>query len=431
MEADAIVKLSEIKEWYLYSQAGDKVIYIIGFMIIMALAVVFITKNYKIPMVVGYVFLGILLSVDLVERLPFLTDGAKQWYGFAVENIGYVSHLALGFIAFTIGSELSVRLLRKLGKSITYITLLQALGAFFIVVLGVYILNYPFYMALLLGAIATATAPAATVMVLREYNAEGIVTSMILAVVAIDDALALIVFSLVEPISLIQFSGEGALHWKHILIVPSIEILGSLVLGLMLGYFSQKVIVSVNDKTKKVLTLVATIIGGTAFSILFHLSPLITNMAVGFAFRNFTRRNPGIAEYLETITIPLYAMFFILAGTEIQFDGIASVGFLILATVYFLTRLSGKIGGSWLGAVIAKAPDNVRKYVGLGLLPQSGVAIALAYTVQKDFVAAPDIGKLIFNVLLITAALTEVVGPLATKYAITKAGEIREVASER
>ncbi|MFW5986029.1 MAG: cation:proton antiporter [Halanaerobiales bacterium] len=429
MEIDVIENIAQIKEWYLFNQAGDKVILIIGFFILLAMFVVFITKNYRIPIVVGYVFLGILLSVDLIERLPFFSAETKQWYGFVIENLGYISHLALGFIAFTIGSELSTRLLRKLGKSISFITLLQASGAFLIVALGVYVLNYPLYMALLLGAIATATAPAATVMVLREYNAEGIVTSMILAVVAIDDALALIVFSLVEPIALIQFSGEPVLDLSHILMVPAIEIFGSLAVGLLWGYVSQRVIVNINDKTKKVLMMVATIIGGTALAILFHLSPLITNMAVGFAYRNFARKNPGIAEYLETITIPLYALFFILAGTEIQFDGIVSISFLILAAVYFLTRAVGKIGGSWLGAFFAEAPDNVRKYVGLGLLPQSGVAIALAYTIQRNFVAAPDIGKLIFNILLVTAAMTEVVGPLATKYAITKADEIREVAS--
>jgi len=418
-------RMLEVKEWLLYNQAGDKIIYIIAFFTIMSLLVVFLTKKLKVPIVVGYVFLGILLSVDLIERLPFLTVEAKEWYGFTVESFDYISHLALGFIAFTIGSELSIRVLKKLGKSITYITVVQALGAFFVVAAGVYLLGYPIYMALLLGAIATATAPAATVMVLQEYRAEGLITSMILAVVAIDDALALIIFSLIEPIALIQFSGGGALHLGQVLLVPAFEIFGSIIVGLILGYFSQKLVVSIDDKTKKVLTLLATIIGGTAFSIMFHLSPLITNMAIGFAYRNFARKNLGIAEHMDTITIPLYALFFIIAGTEISFDGIASWTFFALAAVYFLTRVIGKVGGSWLGAVIAKAPEKVRKYVGLGLLPQSGVAIALAYTVQKDFINVPSVGTLIFNILLITAALTEVVGPLATKYAITKAGENR------
>ncbi|MFP4015494.1 MAG: cation:proton antiporter [Halanaerobiales bacterium] len=413
----------EVKDWLIYNQAGNKVIYIVAFFTIMSLGIVFLTKKMKVPIVVGYVFLGILLSSDLIGRLPLLSAEAKEWYAFTVENIGYISHVALGFIAFTIGSELSIRLIKKLGKSISYITILQALGAFIIVTVGVILLGYPIYIALVLGAIATATAPAATVMVLQEYRAEGIITSMILAVVAIDDALALIIFSLIQPIALIQFSGEGALNFSHIVLFPLLEIIASIAVGLLLGYISQKVVVEIDDKTKKVLTLLATILGGIALSISLHLSPLITNMAIGFAYRNFTRKNPGVAEPMDTITIPLYALFFIIAGTEIQFDGIASVSFLILAAVYFGARIIGKVGGSWLGAVIAKAPEKVRKYVGLGLLPQGGVAIALAYTVQQDFINAPEVGTLIFNILLITAAMTEVVGPLATKYAITKAGE--------
>ncbi|MFW6022627.1 MAG: cation:proton antiporter [Halanaerobiaceae bacterium] len=423
MEYSYLDSILEVREWFLYNQAGEKIIYMVGFFTLMALLVIFLTKRFRVPVVVGYVFLGILLSVDLIERMPFLTQEIKEWYAFTVESFGYISNLALGFIAFTIGSELSVRLLKKLGKNITYITFLQAFGAFFIVALGVLALGYPLYMSLLFGAIATATAPAATVMVLKEYQAEGMVTSMILAVVAIDDALALIIFSLVEPIALIQQSGQGSLHLQHILLLPAVEIIGSIVVGLLLGYISQKIVVNEDDKTKKVMTLIATIVGGSALSILFHLSPLITNMSVGFAYRNFSRKNPGIAEPMDTITIPLYAIFFILAGTEIMFDDIASLPFLILAGVYFLTRIVGKIGGSWLGALISKAPEKIRKYVGLGLLPQSGVAIALAYTVQQDFINAPEVGNLIFNILLLTAALTEVVGPLATKYAVTKAGE--------
>ncbi len=424
---DMSESLREIQEWVSINQVGDKVIYIAGIFMILALMVVFLTKRIKVPIVVGYVFLGIMLSFDIINNLPFLTTLQKQWYNFTVENLGYISQLALGFIALTIGSELSIKMLTKLGKTITYIVILQALAAFLIVAVCVYLIGQPLYMALLLGAIATATAPAATVMVLKEYNAEGIVTSMILAVVAIDDALALILFSLIKPVAMMLYNGEWVISLDQIIINPLLEISGSIIIGLLLGYLSQLIIVSVDDKSKKILTLVGTVISGLALSILFHLSPLITNMAVGFAYRNFARRNLGIAAYLETLTIPLYALFFIIAGTEIRFSAMGSSIFLILAMIYFLARIVGKIGGSWLGGVLARAPEKIRKYVGLGLLPQSGVAIALAYAVQKEFVREPAIGMLIFNVLLLTSALTEVVGPLVTKYALVKAGEAREV----
>ncbi|MFW6232780.1 MAG: cation:proton antiporter, partial [Bacteroidota bacterium] len=138
---------------------------------------------------------------------------------------------------------------------------------------------------------------------------------------------------------------------------------------------------------------------------------------------NFAKKNLLISEYLDTITIPLYALFFIIAGTEIRFSEMGSVSFFLIAAVYFIARSIGKIGGASLAAQISGASENVKKYIGLGLLPQSGVAIALAYSVQKQYAEAPEISMLIFNTLLLTAAVTEIFGPLMTKYALLKSGE--------
>ncbi len=428
MNSELVDNLGKMEEWVIHYQANDKLIYLIGFFIFAALLVVLASKKYKVPIVVGYVFLGILLSGDIIDSLPFLSIEQKEWYHFITESLGYIANSALAFIAFTIGSELSIKILKNLGKKIVYISILEAAGAFIIVTVVVLALGKPLYLALVLGAIASATAPAATVMVLKEYNAEGLLTSMILAIVGIDDAIALIIFSLVEPFALNLYLGEGELSIANALLTPIIEIGGSIIVGITIGYISQKLIVTVEDKTKKILTLVATIIGGSAIAIYLNLSPLITNMAIGFAYRNFARKNLGIAEYMETLTIPLYALFFILAGTEIQLKAIFSASFLVLAFAYTIARVMGKVGGAFLGAYLSDAPDKIKKYVGLGLLPQSGVAIALAYTIQKHFVSptGDNIGLLVFNTLLFTASLTEVFGPLATKYAITKAGEINE-----
>ncbi len=426
MEVELIEKLRDIEEWFLLNQAGDKFIYVIAFLIFTAFLVVLLAKKYRVPIVVGYVFLGILLSHDIVNKLPFLTAEQKEWYFFSLENFEYIANIALAFIAFTIGSELSIKILKRLGKSIIFIALLEATGAFIIVTLAVLAIGQPLYLALILGSIASATAPAATVMVLKEYKAEGVLTSMIMAVVGIDDAIALIIFSLMAPIAYIQYSGEGQLALTHILGGPMIEIFGSIIIGLIIGYLSQKLISTFEDDTKKILTLVTTIIGGSALALLLNFSPLITNMTVGFAYRNFARKNLGISNYLDTLTTPLYAMFFILAGTEIQLTSIASTSFLVVAFVYLIARVIGKISGARLGATLGQAPEKVKKYIGFALLPQSGVAIALAYSVQKHFVTAPKVGLLVFNVLLFTAALTEVFGPFATKYAVIKAGEAHE-----
>lgn len=419
-------ELQHIEEWFIFNQVGNKTIYVLGFLLFVGLLVVLISKKMKVPIVVGYVFIGILLSTDIVKALPFLSPEQKEWYFFTLESFEFVPSLALAFIAFTIGSELSVKVFKHLGKSISYIALLESGMAFLVVTLAVLAIGRPLYLALLLGAIASATAPAATVMVLREYKSEGVLTSTIMAVVGIDDAIALIIFSLIKPVAFIQYSGEGNIAFSHVLVEPVIEIFGSVITGLAIGFVSQHFIGQYNDDTKKIMTLVATIIGTSALAIYLNFSPLIANMAVGFAYRNFARKNLGIGEYLETMTTPLYALFFILAGTEIKLTSIASTSFLFVAFIYLLARVAGKVSGASLGAYLGNAPDKVKKYIGFGLLPQSGVAIALAYTVQKDFISAPAVGLLIFNTLLFTAALTEVFGPFATKYAITKAGEVQE-----
>lgn len=425
MESKMVEQILSYEEWFINNQVGNKEIFLISFFVVSALIIVLIAKKYNIPIVVGYVFLGILLSVEVINVIPFLSLEHKVWYAFLISSFEYLTSIALGFIAFTIGSELSLKLFKKLGKSITYIVLIQGLGAFLMVFLGVLLIGYEMYIALLLGAIASATAPAATVMVIKEYNAKGPVTSMIMAVVGLDDGLALILFSLIKPIAYNQYTGQTDFNLNQMVVTPLVEVFGSILIGLIIGYLSVTFIQNIEDKTKKILTLIATISLGISLSLLFNLSPLITNMMVGFSYRNFARKNLDIADYLDTLTVPLYAMFFILAGTEIRFS-VLNYSFIWLAIVYSTMRVIGKVGGASLAAYLANTSDNIRKYVGLGLLPQSGVAIALAYTVQQQFTKEPQLGLLIFNILLFTAALTEIFGSFATKYALTKADELNK-----
>ena len=411
---------SEVENWLTLNQIAEKEIYIIAFFILSAFLVVLAAKKYRVPIVVGYVFLGILLSPDVVALIPAVNT---EFYSYVLADIDYITKIALAFIAFTIGSELSIKNIRRLGKSIFYIVVIQSVAAFAFVAAVVYAFGWPLYVALLLGAIATATAPAATVMVLKEFNAEGPLTSTIMAVIGIDDAVALIFFSLISPLSYSLFKGEAVLHYEEMFLLPLIEILGALIVGLFFGYLGQFLITSYEEKTKKILALITMILLSSSISIYFGFSALIANMAVGFAVRNFSKKNLQVSEYLDTLTIPLYALFFIIAGTEIRFSEMGSLSFLALAVIYFTARSIGKIGGATFAARISGASEAVKKYVGLGLLPQSGVAIALAYSVQKQYAEDPEIGLLVFNTLLLTAALTEVVGPLLTKYAVIKSGE--------
>ncbi|MFN2340937.1 MAG: cation:proton antiporter [Halanaerobium sp.] len=410
----------DVERWLRLNSISEKEIYMISFFILLSFLIVLLSKKYKVPIVVGYVFLGIMLSPDIVALVPIIDI---EFYSFVLADLDYITKIALAFIAFTIGSELSIKQIRRLGKSIYYIVVIQSIAAFALVALAIYLFGWPLYMALLLGAIATATAPAATVMVLKEFNAEGPLTSTIMAVIGIDDAIALIVFSLISPLSYSLFKGEAVVHYQEMFLVPLIEIFGAVIVGLLFGYLGQFLITSYEEKTKKILALITMILLSSSVSVYFGFSALIANMSVGFAVRNFAKKNLQVSEYLDTLTIPLYAMFFIIAGTEIRFSEMGSLSFLLIAAIYFIARSIGKIGGATFAARISDASESVKKYVGLGLLPQSGVAIALAYSVQQQYAEAPEIGLVIFNTLLLTAALTEVVGPLLTKYAVIQSGE--------
>jgi Kef-type K+ transport system membrane component KefB len=413
----------EVENWLVLNDIAHKELYLISLLLLLAFLVVLLAKKYRVPIVVGYVFLGILMSPDIISLFPTIDQEMSNMYTFVLANLDYVTNIALAFIAFTIGSELSIKTIKRLGKSIFSIAIMESVAAFLVVTAAVYMIGRPLFMALLFGAIASATAPAATVMVLKEYNAEGPLTSTIMAVVGLDDAFALIIFSLINPIAYSQYKGEGAINLSEIIVMPLIEILGAIILGLLFGYLAQYLLTKFNEKTRKILTIVTTITLSSSVSIFLGFSALIANMSVGFAVRNFAKKNLQISEEIDTLTIPLYAMFFIIAGTEIRFSEMGSLSFLLIAFIYLTARIIGKVGGSTLAARISGAPEAVKKYIGLGLLPQSGVAIALAYSVQKQYAQDPEVGLLIFNTLLLTAAMTEVFGPLLTKYAVVNAGE--------
>jgi Kef-type K+ transport system membrane component KefB len=413
----------EVEEWLVLNDVANKELYLISLLLLFAFLVVLLAKKYRIPIVVGYVFLGILLSPDIISIFSVIDSETVNMYTFVLSNLDYVTNIALAFIAFTIGSELSIKTLKRLGKSIFSIAIMESVLAFVVVTAALYFIGRPLYMALLFGAIASATAPAATVMVLKEYNAEGPLTSTIMAVVGLDDAFALIIFSLINPIAYSQYRGEGAIKLSEIIVLPLIEIFGAIILGLFFGYITQYLLTKFNEKTRKILTIVTSITLSSAVSIFFGLSALIANMSVGFAVRNFAKKNLEISEEMDTLTVPLYAMFFIIAGTEIRFSEMGSLSFLLIAFTYLIARIIGKVGGATLAARISGAPEAVQKFIGFGLLPQSGVAIALAYSVQKQYVQDTKVGLLIFNTLLLTAAMTEVFGPLLTKYAVIQSGE--------
>jgi Kef-type K+ transport system membrane component KefB len=419
---EAAIELEQLQHWFHINELQTRAIYLIAFFLVLAMLAIIFSKKYSLPIVVGYVLFGIVISPDILNLIPFLESEFHSWYEFLIIKLDYITQIALAFIVFTIGSELSLRTFKRLGKSIYIITIFEALGGAIVSALAVYIIGAPIYMALLLGAIAAASAPASTIMVLKEYNAEGPLSSTLMAVVGLDNTLSLILFALISPVAM-MFIGEGESLSVQLLLVPMIEISAAIIIGLVIGYLTQHYISMVDDKTKKVVAILTSVVLSSALSLVFGLSSLIANLALGFAIRNFAEKNLDISEYLDTLTIPLYAMFFIFAGAEIRFSQMGSSVFLITAFVFLVSRIIGKYGGAMLAGQFFDVSPVVKKYIGLGLFPQGGVAIALAFSVQKQFTVVSDVSLMIFNMVILTAALTEIFGPLFTKAAVIKSGE--------
>jgi len=376
-----------------------------------------VAKRLRVPLVIGYVLMGVILgksflnifNPDLVNRMEIVND------------------LALGIIAFIIGGELNFSRLKRLGRAIFSIAISESLGAFILVSLSTYFFTKDVKISLLLGAVASATAPAATVSVINQYRTKGILTTTILGVVAIDDGIALIIYIFVAGF-VSSFLTLSHLHFAKLIFLSLGKILLSLGLGLILGiiisYLGRKVR---EKKTFFSLTLGVFLLGeGLAISV--GLSELLLIMSMAMMMSNLSpHRFVSIMDYFEVVGFPIIAGFFCLAGTRLNINLFTQIGF--LAIVYLFARFLGKYLGASLGASLSKAPAVVRRYIGLTLWPQIGVALALAIMVERNFGSLKGgeyLASLAINVLLFTTIITETVGPLATKYALNKAGEIRK-----
>jgi Kef-type K+ transport system membrane component KefB len=428
MDFTRINDLNDLQYWLIVNGVSHKIVFILGLLIVCTFLIHTLTKKLKIPSVVGYVLLGTLFSVSVLERIPLFSKGFVEWYSYLINSFNFVPTLAVSFISFTIGTSLSIKILKRLEFEFTMIVLLESIGAFVLVFLGMVAVGQPLYVALILGAIATATAPAATVMVLKEYGGEGELSATLMIVLALDEVLALIIFSFAEPISLISANPNLEFTLVNTFFLPLGKVVGAIMLGLVVGYYSQKLMATYHSKTRKVLLILATVFGVASLAVAMDMSHMIANLAVGFAYRNFAKKRLEIADRIDTLTIPLFAIYFILAGTKIEIGHITSEWFILVALVYAITRIIGKVGGASLGARLSNAPAKVSKYIGLGLLPQIGITIDLAYIIQQDFIhlsaKAMEISLLVFNIILYTTVITEIIGPLATEYALNKSGEI-------
>ena len=379
-----------------------------------------LANRYKIPDVTVYIALGVAVGYAVFSSHPAL-----------LESVEIVSDFALAIIAFIIGHELKKDVIQKLGKAIFFIAFFEAFTAFAVVFSVLYFFNiFPLHTALLLGAIASATAPAATVYVIHQYKSRGPLTSTILAVVGIDDAIALIIFVFASTIAKQTFKGGATSFSLTTVTVPLLSIFSSLLLGVAMGALFRILFKHVRNRDSMSMGIVAFVLLVMGIAEVIHISELLSVMVFSAFLTNtapvLARRSGEIMESFTSIMMPF---FFIFAGAHLDITKITSIAG--VCTIYFFARAFGKVAGASLGGILGQAPSSVRKYAGLGLIPQVGVAVALALSVKRMFgdpsgpygQQGADMAVLIINILLCSTIITESVGPLLTKFALKKAGE--------
>lgn len=334
-----------------------------------------------------------------------------------VESMHMITEVALGFIAYAIGGEFKLSYLKKIGKTPMVITMTQGLATAFCVDVGLIAMGYDVPLSLMLGAIALATAPAATLMVVRQYKARGNVTQMLLPVVAMDDALGLMVFSISASVAEALLGGEMTV--SGMVVAPLVEIFGSLLVGSVLGALLGLCSRFFGSRGNKLALSIAAVMAGVGLCSMWGLSSLLVCMMIGAVMVNISQQHEVLMEQCDRFTPPLFLLFFVLSGAELNLGVLPQVG--LIGILYILLRSVGKWGGTLLGAVCVKADKNVKKYLGLTLLPQAGVAIGMAQMVSIRF---PQLADTVSTVVLACVLVFELIGPVITKIALTKAGEI-------
>lgn len=391
-----------------------------------------LTSRLNLPDVTSYLVAGVLVGPLVLGQLGIPGLGFSSFH--FVESMGLVCDAALGFIAFSIGSEFRVSALRKTGRQATIIAIFQALTATLFVDLALIGLHFllgdklPISTCLILGAIATATAPAATLMVVNQYKAKGPLTDILLPIVALDDAVGLIVFAVSKGVAKALIGGQ--LSVISVLVNPTIEIVASLALGAALGWVFSLVEKYFNSNSKRLSLAVAFVAICAGLSKLsFHFgelhigfSSLLVCMMCGTIFCNLCDFSEEIMHKTERWTGPVYVLFFVISGAELDLTVFADLAVVGIGLMYILTRSAGKIIGASASAKMVKCEPSICKYLGITLLPQAGVALGMSVTVAAEFGTE---GAMIRNIILFSVLIYELVGPLLTKMALTAAGDIR------
>ncbi len=367
----------------------------------------------KLPSVTAYILFGILIGphfLNLTVRGLLLASGT-------------ISNFVLGIVAFSLGEGFSWKFLKRLGKVVVWISVLEAAGAWILVTLTfLFILKQPFYLALLFGAIASATAPAATMAIIRELKAKGTFTEVLLGVVAVDDAWCLIIFAFTLVISKALYTHSANIHIFSILGKAVYEILGAFVIGgataIACIKFSKFMLKKEDDTLIYTLGFILIIV---TLSDQLHVSLLLACMAMGTVLNNFGKSGPRIFGALRRVDTLLYLIFFVIIGANLEIDLLGKAGMLV--TAFVVARVVGKVGGAYLGAQISETSVvSIRKYLGLALIPQAGVALGVSMIAKAEF---PEVGGFILTSVIVATIIHELLGPPCSRFALIKSGDAK------
>jgi len=366
-----------------------------------------LAHRVKIPRVTGYLLIGLLLGPSSTGMIT----------GSMVENLGVINDVALGLILFAIGNEFEWSHLRRVGiRALMRLAIYETIGAFVVVGGGFLLLGHDLVFAMLAGTAAVATAPAATLLVVREYHTRGPLTDRLLALVAVNNLIALGLFRLIKGLMNLEAGIEPALA----LLTPVYELVVSIALGYLLGKLLSIWESRIDELSELLLVTIGIILLGTGLGQLLHLSPMLVAMVAGATVANSSYLHRLIYVEQRQLEQPLYIAFFVLAGSTLRLDVLPQMG--IAGLVYLFGRMFGKIGGVWLaGRRYRREFPAISNYLGMTLLCQAGVAIGIAYEVKDTF---PEVGMLLTTVVLATVVVNETAGPFLVRLGLDLAGEI-------
>lgn len=386
---------------------------------------IFKLSGFKFPDVTAFLIAGVLVGPYALGSMYLGFSSSEE-----LAQVSILSNIALGFIAFDIGSEFRMSKLRTMGKSALFIGIFQAVMAALLVdialiMLGRDVISLP--AAITLGAIASATAPAATLMVVRQFKAKGPVTDLLLPIVALDDAAGLIIFAVSMGIS--QAMLGGVLNLTSVMINPLVEIICSLILGAIMGgilTYLEKLFFSNTNRLSMTISFVLMTIALSSTELYVHgirigFSSLLVCMTLGTVFCNFSEYSADIMHRSERWSAPLYAVFFVLSGARLELSVFRHSEVMTIGIVYIVVRCLGKYFGALISSSIMRCSDNVKKYLGITLFPQAGVALGMVVSAQS---LGSETGSMIRNIILFSVLIYELAGPLMTRTALMKAGEI-------